>query len=258
VLGATAVAGHTAGMPTVEVVSIAERPELAPAAATLGLSWPVFMQQDTTAAMLGLLGRFPAHQLVLLADGSPVARAHSVPFHWDGEPASLPDTGWDEVLGRGVSGAEHGRPATAVSALEIAIVPEWQSRGLSPVLVRALRDAAAAAGYADLVAPVRPSQKAAEPALPMAEYVRRSRPDGLPADPWLRVHARLGATVIKVCPASMVVAGSLAQWREWTGLPFDRDEPVTVPGALAPVHVSLAHDHAVYVEANVWMRHRLR
>jgi GNAT superfamily N-acetyltransferase len=249
---------ETAGVTAVEVVSVAARPELAEAAAALPSSWPAFMLQDTTAAMLGLLGRFPAHQLVALADGIPVGRAHSVPFDWDGDEASLPDTGWDEVLGLGVSGAERGRSATAVSALEIMIVPEWRSKGLSPVLVGALRDAAAAAGYADLLAPVRPSQKSADPHLPMAEYVRRRRPDGWPVDPWLRVHARLGATVVKVCPASMVVAGSLVQWREWTGLPFDSDAPVTVPGALAPVHVSLVHDHAVYVEANVWMRHRLR
>jgi hypothetical protein len=32
---------------------------------------------------------------------------------------------------------------------------------------------------------------------------------------------------------------------------------ITVPGALAPVHVSIAHDRAVYVEPNVWMRHDL-
>jgi hypothetical protein len=66
---------------------------------------------------------------------------------------------------------------------------------------------------------------------------------------------RAGGRVAKVCPASMVVPGTQAQWREWTGLPFDRDGVVTVPGALTPVHVSPAHDHAVYVEPNVWVRH---
>jgi hypothetical protein len=55
----------------------------------------------------------------------------------------------------------------------------------------------------------------------------------------------------------MAIAGSLAQWREWTGLPFDTDGPVVVPGALTPVEVSVAHDRAVYIEPNVWIRHRL-
>jgi hypothetical protein len=55
----------------------------------------------------------------------------------------------------------------------------------------------------------------------------------------------------------MVVAGSLTQWRAWTGLPFNTDGDVVVPGALVPVHASLAHDHAVYAEPNIWVRHPL-
>jgi hypothetical protein len=73
----------------------------------------------------------------------------------------------------------------------------------------------------------------------------------------MRVHARLGARTVRVCPASMTVAGSLAEWRAWTGLPFDASGEVVVPGALTPVHTSVEHDHAVYVEPNVWMHHRL-
>jgi hypothetical protein len=30
-----------------------------------------------------------------------------------------------------------------------------------------------------------------------------------------------------------------------------------VPGALSPVHVSAEHDHAVYVEPNLWVHHRV-
>jgi hypothetical protein len=71
------------------------------------------------------------------------------------------------------------------------------------------------------------------------------------------VHVREGGQVVKMCPASMAIAGSLAQWREWTGLPFDTSGPVTVPGALTPVEVSVPHDRAVYIEPNVWIRHRL-
>ena len=49
-----------------------------------------------------------------------------------------------------------------------------------------------------------------------------------------------------------------AQWREWTGLPFDRSEPVEVPHALVPVHCDVAQDQAVYAEPNVWIHHRTR
>jgi hypothetical protein len=83
------------------------------------------------------------------------------------------------------------------------------------------------------------------------------RPDGLPDDPWLRVHVRAGGTIEQVAPASMVIAGSLAEWRARTGLPFDEAGPVLVPQALVPVVCDPIHDYAVYVEPNVWVRHRL-
>ncbi len=89
-----------------------------------------------------------------------------------------------------------------------------------------------------------------------ADHIGELRADGLPADPWLRVHVRAGGTVEQVAPASMTVSAPLARWREWTGLPFDRAGEVRVPGALASVHCDPVRGHAVYVEPNVWVRHR--
>ena len=53
-----------------------------------------------------------------------------------------------------------------------------------------------------------------------------------------------------------LIVGTLAEWRAWTGLPFDDDGPVLVEGALSPVLVSSAQDVGVYVEPNVWIEHR--
>jgi hypothetical protein len=55
----------------------------------------------------------------------------------------------------------------------------------------------------------------------------------------------------------MVIAGTLAEWNAWTGLPFGQSGPAVVPGALSAIHVSLEQDHAVYVEPNLWVRHPL-
>lgn len=55
----------------------------------------------------------------------------------------------------------------------------------------------------------------------------------------------------------MTIPGTLAEWRAWTGLSFDQSGEVEVPFALNPVQVSVEHDHAVYVEPNVWVRHQL-
>ncbi|MET8977501.1 N-acetyltransferase [Streptomyces sp. NPDC004539] len=224
---------------------------------TMESSWPAYIRPEPLLVDWAF-ERHAAHQLVLLdADDRVIARAAAVPFAWDGSPGSLPDTGWDEVLRRSLTDTKAGRAARALCALEIAVVPGRQARDLSSYTLRALLDHARAAGFTDLVGPVRPSAKHRRPELTLAEYVALRRPDGLPEDPWLRVHTRVGGEVLQVCPASMTISGSLAQWREWTGLPLDTDGPVEVPGALTPVTVNVAHDHAVYVEPNVWVRHRL-
>ena len=84
----------------------------------------------------------------------------------------------------------------------------------------------------------------------------RQTADGLPADPWLRVHVRAGGAIVKVAPVSMVIPGSIADWTRWTSMSFSTSGQIPVPGALVPVHVSLG-DHAVYIEPNVWVQHPL-
>lgn len=91
----------------------------------------------------------------------------------------------------------------------------------------------------------------------MAEYLREVRHDGLPADPWLRVHVKAGGTIVKAAAASMTVNGTTAEWRRWTGLPFDRDGEIEVPAALVRVHCDTRHDRVSHVEPHVWVRHPL-
>ena len=124
-------------------------------------------------------------------------------------------------------------------------------------MLAALRDNARRLGFTDLYGPLRPTDKHREPLIPFADYVARRREDGLPYDSWVRTHLRRGARIVKVAPCSMVIAGTLAEWREWTGIRFTRSGPAIVPGALSPVHVALDQDHAVYVEPNLWVRHPL-
>ncbi|MCP2262019.1 hypothetical protein LX15_005750 [Streptoalloteichus tenebrarius] len=246
-----------------DLVTLADRPDLEQGMWELETSWPPFMVEGPMSTLFDVLvARFPEYQVLLVegdAEGGDrvVGRGHAVPFAWDGDPDSLPPGGWDAILAAALGDAEEGLAPTAASALEIVLDPRYQGKGLSSLVATALRDNVARLGLSDLVVPLRPNHKHLEPRVPLAEYVRRVRPDGLPHDPWLRVHVRLGAEIVRVCPASMAIAGSLAQWREWTGLPFDRSGEVEVPEALTPVHVSVEHDHAVYVEPNVWLRHRL-
>ena len=120
-----------------------------------------------------------------------------------------------------------------------------------------MREAAAARGLSDLVAPVRPSQKHAYPLTPMERYVEWRRDDGKLLDAWLRTHEQAGAELIAVAPASMRITGSVGDWESWTGLRFPDSGRYVVPGALVPVEIDRERDEGVYVEPNVWMHHRI-
>jgi GNAT superfamily N-acetyltransferase len=227
---------------------------------------PEFMRHDPTGALYygaGNLERYLEYGLVAVDPvelDRPVARAFSVPFAFPDRARgrdALPDSGWDQVIRWGHQDRRAGVTATAVSALEIMVAPRLQGRGIAQVMLAALRNNARRLGFTGLFAPLRPTDKHREPLTPFAEYVARRRADGLPHDSWVRTHLRLGARIVKVAPYSMVVAGTLTEWRQWTGLPLDQSGAAVVPGALSPIHVSLEQDHAVYVEPNLWISHPL-
>ena len=244
-----------------DVVNLATRPDLWNALWSFATAWPQFMLNDPVGELMADVARLhPALQLLGLDEaGEVIAKAMCVPIEWDASQAweTLPDRGWDAVLENGVALGRRGERSEVVSALEITIQPHLRGTGLSSVMLAAMRDAAAGTGAKHLVAPVRPSAKSDVPHEPISSYAFRTRDDGLPVDPWMRVHARAGATTVKVAPISMVIPGTLDDWRLWTGLPFDQSGQVVVEGALVPVHVDLEQDHAVYVEPNVWMHHAL-
>lgn len=249
-------------MDDVVITTIAKRPEYATRFRELVGLWPRFMMQDPVADALlwQVLPAFPELQLIATtADGQPVALGRSIPFNLASRSAEgvLPAGGWDQVLTWGMRDHADGNEPDTVSALEISIDERYVGRGLSAKMLAALREAVITAGFRNMVAPVRPNHKHRYPRMPMAEYVRATRADGLPSDPWLRVHVRAGGEVDEIAPTSMVISGSLAEWRDWTGLPFAVTGPVEVPQALVPVHCDVDQDHAVYAEPNVWIRHRL-
>ncbi|WP_229069329.1 N-acetyltransferase [Actinoplanes sp. DH11] len=225
--------------------------------------WPVFMTKDPTASFYYRYSEEFWPEFTLLAvdreTGRAVAKAHSVPIAFDGDiTAGLPEAGWDWAIRAAVHDRLTSARPTIVSALEILIRPDLRGTGLSGIMLGAMRDNAAERGYTDLVAPVRPSGKAAQITKPIDVYAYEQRTNGLPADPWLRVHVRAGGRIVNVAHTSVVFGGTLAQWRTWTGLPFDTTGPVEVPGALSPVHCDVEQDHAVYVEPNVWIHHPIQ
>ncbi|CAM5663042.1 hypothetical protein SALBM135S_00064 [Streptomyces alboniger] len=244
-----------------KITTLAERPELAGPLWGMAEDWPEFILHDPVGwSLIGrVLTDFPEYVLVATdTGGKVVARAFSVPLGLRARAGdALPDGGWDQVMLWAFSDLRHGNAPDTVSAVEITVEPAAQGRGVSGRMLAAMRDNARARGFTEVVAPVRPNAKHLEPAARIDAYAYRTREDGLPYDPWLRVHVRAGGVIEKVAHASMTVSGSTAQWREWTGLPFDTEGPVEVPGALVPVHCEAGRGYAVYVEPNVWVRHTL-
>ncbi|WP_327412974.1 N-acetyltransferase [Streptomyces sp. NBC_01233] len=243
------------------ITTLAERPELADRLWDMNDPWPPFAAHDALAWLLypRMTAELADYVMVATDGDAVVARGFSVPFalHAGGRDGVLPAQGWDRVLMWAFSDLRRGVRPDTVSAIEITVAADRQGEGLSGLMLAAMRDNARARGFAEVVAPVRPSGKPAEPDTSIHEYAYRTREDGLPYDPWLRVHVRAGGVVHSVAPLSMTITGSLAQWREWTGLPFDAAGPVRVPGALTPVRCEPEQGYAVYVEPNVWVRHRL-
>ncbi|MFB8082636.1 N-acetyltransferase [Streptomyces sp. NPDC056013] len=244
------------------ISTLAERPELEGPMWGMRDLWPEFMMYDPVGwANIGRIVReLPEYVVVATdAEGKVVARGFSVPFRLDADGRrALPARGWDEVLLWAFSDLKHGREADTVSAIEITVDTSALGQGLSHRMLAAMRDNARRLGFSELVAPVRPNGKHLEAASSIHEYAFRTREsDGLPHDAWLRVHVRAGGVIEGVAPASMTVSGSVEQWRAWTGQPFDTDGPVEVAGALVPVHCDASRGYAVYVEPNVWVRHRI-
>jgi GNAT superfamily N-acetyltransferase len=221
--------------------------------------WPRFLRQrdELGCGRLwpSLFTAWSPFQVVLYDDGGQVAAvAHAVPFAWDGSPADLPDS-IAGILERAEQDSRQGRAATALSALAALVDRRWRGQGLSRRLIEHLRLLAQQRRLGSLVAPVRPTLKERYPLAPMERYVRWTNREGAPLDPWIRVHAGLGAAIVRVAPRTLVIAGSVAQWEEWTDMTFPDSGPYVVPGALQPVMIDRERDEGRYEDPNVWMHH---
>ncbi|MEU7900428.1 Long-chain-fatty-acid--CoA ligase [Nonomuraea sp. NPDC049152] len=242
------------------IENLATRPDLLKPALELGDIGAEFMQHDpigTLTRARRLAERWPEYFLVVLDGGVPVARAVSVPVAFPTpERTELPDHGWDGVILWAVEDALDDRPTTTLAALDVQVAGHLRGRGIASQALDGLRVCARDNGLSRLVVPVRPTGKVRHPELTMDEYVARRHADGLPDDPWLRTHERLGARFVKIAPFAMTITGTLEQWSRWTGAPLAAGSNL-VEGGIAPVLASPGQDLGVYVEPNVWLEHSL-
>lgn len=240
----------------VQIFSLAQRPDLLSTYLNLDISWPAFVEPTRLLVEWGIHAHGD-HQLIMIGGEEPIARAASLPIHWDGNPETLPRRGWDGVIEQSATDTYSGAELNTLCALELGIHTGHTGRGLSQTAFTALRDHARSTGFEHFIAPVRPSGKTQYPEMPIEDYVQRRRDDGHRADNWLRIHERIGGRIIALSPTSMTITAPLDTWRAWTGEDFAATGMTTVTGGIAPVFVNVDLDYAVYIEPNVWVRHGL-
>jgi hypothetical protein len=241
--------------------TLAEAPALTEASQqVIADGWPAFVLASQGAAVHWprVLTEFAEYQVVLVDGhhGAVVGTGHSLPLAWDGTVEGLP-AGWDAALEQAIDDRDRGRTTSAAVGLSVTLATSHRGENLSRQVINGLRNAAAAHGHRSLVIPVRPNRKSAYPLIPMESYVTWTTPEGLAFDPWLRVHVRLGATILVVCPESMRITGPVEQWEEWAGMPFPGTGSYVVPDGLVPVQIDRDRNLGLYVEPNVWVHHDL-
>jgi hypothetical protein len=240
----------------IEVFTAEQRPDLWERSRSLfDTVWPEYnMHGNHTGKYFGALYPKHAHLQVLLYDASRdsvVGRGRTIPFRWDGTLEDLP-AGIDALGDRAMDDLA---PPTALSALAAEVAEDQQRRGLSGQIIESMAAVARRAGLTPLVAPVRPSWKDRYPLTPIDRYAHWVRQDGLPFDPWLRVHVRLGATILRTEPRSLQIEAPVSDWEEWTGMTFPEDGDYVFPAGLATL--SVRDGVGSYWEPNIWMLHQV-
>lgn len=143
-------------------------------------------------------------------------------------------------------------PANALSALSVAIDPDYRASKLSGIdlateMLKGLKTMAKNQGFEALVVPVRPTRKGAggNVWVDMDKYIRCRRGEDPTTkissdqenrqkgeeelklmdqnnlyDPWLRKHIEMGAKMVNVCWKSTIIESAVEDWEKWTGVSF--------------------------------------
>jgi hypothetical protein len=222
------------------------------------VAWPEFMLHDPVSRYFDqLYDDLPQFQFAFKdkVSGELLCIGNSIPLAWTKDPMELPDEGWDWALEKGIKDHQAGIPPTVLCAIQIMMPPEHRGKGLSHDAVNVMKRIGRSHGLTTLIAPVRPSSKSLYPLTNMENYIKWQTEEGLPFDPWLRVHARQGGRIIKVCPRAMRINGTVTEWESWAKMHFPESGEYVVPGALNPVQIDCDADEGIYIEPNVWTLH---
>ena len=223
--------------------------------------WPEFMLHDEVANQYWerLFIDFPEYQFILVdnANEEIIATANSIPVNWTKSLDQLPDKGWDWVLELGMNQIKNKTSPNIQCALSITVSNQYVGKGISTLVISEMASIGKSKGFKNLIAPVRPNHKDRYPLISMTDYIKWDNGEGLPFDPWLRVHTRFGGRIINVCHKAMKIQGSIKNWEQWSNMKFPQSGDYIIPGALSPIQIDIDKNNGIYIEPNVWMCHDL-
>lgn len=193
--------------------------------------------------------------LMLLDENeTPVATGWGVPITWSGTAEDLPDT-FAQILSRALDVHDAKGEANTFVIGGAVVHPGLKGSGAASELLDALRRLAHQHGLSAVLAPVRPTRKHLYPLASIGEYVSWVRDDGLPLDPWLRLHVRLGGRILALAPNAQTMTGTVEQWEEWANLKLPASGDYVISQGMSPLHIDIDRDLGTYVEGNVWVQH---
>lgn len=220
-------------------------------------AFPALITADAAAKVY--IGRvrewFADLNIMLVSDRQPVATGWGVPIRWNGTISDLP-SGYTDTTRRAVELRETGGRADTFVICGAIVSRSLGRRGVAADLIAALRDLPAASSLPRVIAPVRPTLKPSYPLTPMETFAGWLRPDGLPLDPWLRTHVRVGGHILTTAPNSQTMTGTVAQWETWTGMQLPATGHYVIPDGLSPLYIAREADVGTYTEPNIWIQHR--
>ncbi|WP_325605964.1 hypothetical protein [Nocardioides sp.] len=198
---------------------------------------------------------FPHLDIILVsAAGDPAATGWGVPIAWTGAVADLPQS-FADILRLAVEGHESGTDPDTFVICGGVVHPDLKGTGTATALLRALVESGQKHAMSRVLAPLRPTRKHLYPLISIDQYASWLRDDGLPFDPWLRLHVRAGGRVIALAPEAQTMTGSVQAWEEWAGIALPATGEYVIKDGMSVLRIDAAADVGMYVEPNIWVRH---
>lgn len=195
--------------------------------------------------------------------GNLVGHGITTSFAWDQKEETLP-SGWQAVVRASYLHSEiEQQEVNTLVGLFIFVEDGYRQQGWANNVILEMRNLAQEKGLQALVIPLRPPlrYKKDYATMPMTEFAELKRPDGLPQDHWIRLHTRLGASILRASEKShqhVLPLQDFQQHFSCAELPPDTGETlVERNGEWYKVYVDQQRDFVLINQGCVWVQHQL-